>query len=159
MSRNIIIASDCTKPDRIVLESLIEGVKTASRTSDPLHDGRGDQDSSSDASAIGQLKSLNNVKDVAFEPAIFVSWDISDLRQKLHPWIDRNVLSPYIKWAGGVVRNPTDVVMLTHLILYFSTTVPSALTLFYHFSWIHGVLHSVMQVGYAALPLSYCIPS
>lgn len=38
--------------------------------------------------------------------------------------------------------------MLTHLLLYFTTSVPSAAFLFYHFTWIHAVLHCVMQATY-----------
>ncbi|EZF76952.1 hypothetical protein H105_01779 [Trichophyton soudanense CBS 452.61] len=38
--------------------------------------------------------------------------------------------------------------MLTHLLLYFSTSVPSAVLLFYRFSWLHGVLHLLMQGWY-----------
>lgn len=38
--------------------------------------------------------------------------------------------------------------MLTHLILYFTTSVPSALVLYYHFTWFHGILHSLMQGWY-----------
>ena len=39
--------------------------------------------------------------------------------------------------------------MLTHLIMYFTTSVPSALWLYSHFSYARGVLHSAMQVWYA----------
>lgn len=38
--------------------------------------------------------------------------------------------------------------MVTHLMLYFTTSVPSALFLFYKFSWIHGILHGAMQFWY-----------
>lgn len=44
------------------------------------------------------------------------------------------------------MRHETDVIMLTHLILYFTTLVPSAVYLFYRFSYIHAVLHSATQV-------------
>jgi hypothetical protein len=37
--------------------------------------------------------------------------------------------------------------MLTHLILYFTTTIPSAIYLFNSFSWIHGIIHLIMT-GY-----------
>lgn len=39
--------------------------------------------------------------------------------------------------------------MLTHLLLYFATSMPSAALLFYRFSLLHGVLHSTMQIWYA----------
>lgn len=38
--------------------------------------------------------------------------------------------------------------MATHLILYFSTSVPSAIWLFYNFTYLHGVLHFLMQAWY-----------
>jgi hypothetical protein len=38
--------------------------------------------------------------------------------------------------------------MLTHLMLYFATSVPSAIYLFYNFHWWHGLLHVIMQVYY-----------
>lgn len=81
-----------------------------------------------------------------FDPTVFVTWDLKDV--KLRPVLDRYVLWPYITWARTVVRKETDVVMLTHLILYFTTSVPSALFLYYRFSWLHGVLHCLMQGWY-----------
>jgi hypothetical protein len=59
-----------------------------------------------------------------------------------------HVVLPYIAWARKIVRHETDVLMLTHLILYFSTSLPSAVLLFYRFSWFHGVLHFAMQFWY-----------
>jgi hypothetical protein len=58
------------------------------------------------------------------------------------------VIRPYISIARNIVRVETDVVMLTYLILYFTTSVPSALILFWNFSWAHGMLHFIMQVNY-----------
>jgi hypothetical protein len=55
---------------------------------------------------------------------------------------------PYVSWAQGLVRHETDVVMLTHLLLYFTTTLPSAVWLFYRFTYLHGVLHFAMQFWY-----------
>lgn len=46
------------------------------------------------------------------------------------------------------MRVETDVVMLNHLVLYFTTVVPSAVYLYYHFTWLHGVLHWIMQSYY-----------
>ena len=57
-------------------------------------------------------------------------------------------MRPYVRLARRVVRNETDVVMLTHLLIYFTTSVPSALGLYHHFSYLHGVLHAIMQVWY-----------
>lgn len=38
--------------------------------------------------------------------------------------------------------------MITHLLTYLCTSVPSALYLFYNFHWWHGVLHSAVQLYY-----------
>lgn len=38
--------------------------------------------------------------------------------------------------------------MLTHLLLYFTTSLPSAILLFGRFHWAHGVLHWIMQTYY-----------
>lgn len=44
-----------------------------------------------------------------------------------------------------MARFETDVVMVTHLILYFTTSLPSALWLFYRFTYLHGLLHILLQ--------------
>lgn len=60
------------------------------------------------------------------------------------------MLQPYIQWAQQTVRHPTDVIMLTHLILYFLTSVPSAIYLFREFTWLHGIAHWIMQLYYVS---------
>lgn len=66
------------------------------------------------------------------------------------PSILKTLLQSYIRIARQIVRVETDVVMLTHLILYFTTSVPSAVLLFQpgHFNWFHGIAHYVMQTYY-----------
>ena len=81
-------------------------------------------------------------------PTVFQLWDLPLLRAKLPAPIQKYVLTPYINWAKGVVRFQTDVVMVTHLILYFTTIVPSAILLFYRFSYLHGFVHWFMQLFY-----------
>lgn len=100
----------------------------------------------SDPSTVEKLQALNDPLHNDFEPTVFVSWDMWQI--KLHPLLNRFFLQPYIEWARKVVRVDTDVVMVTHLILYFTTSVPSAVFLFLHFSWIHGLLHWLMQSYY-----------
>jgi len=92
------------------------------------------------------MTALNDPKHEKFEPTVFVMWDLAQI--KIPSFIRTSLLDPYIAWAQTVVRVPTDVVMLTHLVLYFTTTVPSALFLFYRFSWLHAVLHVVMTGWY-----------
>lgn len=92
------------------------------------------------------MMSMNDPKSLNFEPTVANGWDLSSLG-KLEPALDR-LLRSYIRLGKAVVRHDTDVVFLTHLILYFTTSVPSALLLFTRFTWFHGVLHLVMQVSY-----------
>lgn len=72
-----------------------------------------------------------------------MTWDVKDL-EKL-PKVVKSILQAYVKVARQLVRVETDVVMLTHLILYFTTSVPSAILLFRNFHWAHGVAHWIMQ--------------
>ncbi|KAJ5908215.1 hypothetical protein N7495_000897 [Penicillium taxi] len=102
----------------------------------------------SDDEIIKKLEGMNNPSDPSFDPTIFQLWENDVLRAKLPEPVQRFILQPYVEWAKGVVRVPTDVVMLTHLILYFTTIVPSAFYLFYHFTWIHGILHWALMGFY-----------
>ncbi len=67
----------------------------------------------------------------------------------LYGWLQHGLLEPYVRLARRhVVRHQTDVVFVTHLLLYFSTVVPSAaVLLFWRFSWLHGVLHLLFVLG------------
>jgi hypothetical protein len=101
-----------------------------------------------DSKDIAQLRAYNDPKDKEFEPTVFSSWDLSAVQ--LPFGLNQRLLYPYVRWAKSIARNENDVVMITHLILYFTTSVPSALILlFVKFSYIHGILHSLMQVWYA----------
>ncbi|KAL6859764.1 hypothetical protein ACO1O0_003788 [Amphichorda felina] len=99
-----------------------------------------------DESTLAALEALNDPKDAHFEPTVFNNVDLSTLT--LHPTVQKWILNPYLRVARSIVRVETDIVMLTHLLLYFSTSVPSALFLFWRFSWVHGILHAIMQVSY-----------
>ncbi|KAJ5758806.1 hypothetical protein N7520_005962 [Penicillium odoratum] len=125
-----------TLQDRLVIDALINEPASISEAT------------SSHQQLSQKLYDMNDVSHPTFDPTIFQFWDNSLLRDKLPAPIQRYVLQPYLKWAQGVVRFPTDVVMLTHLILYFTTLVPSAIYLYCHFSWWHGVLHWAMQLFY-----------
>ncbi|KAF2658532.1 fatty acid desaturas-like protein [Lophiostoma macrostomum CBS 122681] len=95
--------------------------------------------------AIDLMRKLNDPKSPTFDPTVFVSVDTPDIK---NPILRKWIIDPYIRWARTIVRVDTDVVMLTHLMLYFTTSVPSALYLFYHFRWWHGLLHFAMQIYY-----------
>ncbi|OTB06501.1 hypothetical protein M426DRAFT_72274 [Hypoxylon sp. CI-4A] len=100
-------------------------------------DGNTKQDdaSSRDEHDLALMRARNNPADKDFEPTVFVSVDLPDLASRWNPLLYRYLLTP-------------DVVMVTHLILYFTTSVPSAIWLFYHFNYLHGILHAVMQFYY-----------
>jgi hypothetical protein len=88
------------------------------------------------------LKNLNDPKSDGFEPTVFSSVDLPDIK---NAFFRDNIVLPYTKWARTVVRNEADVVMITHLLLYSCTILPSAFYLFYNFHWWHAILHGVMQ--------------
>jgi hypothetical protein len=96
--------------------------------------------------AIAYLKRLNDPKSVAFEPTVFSSVDLPGIK---NAFFRKSIVEPYTRWARNVVRNEIDVVMITHLLLYTCTTLPSAIYLFYNFRWWHAILHGVMQGWYA----------
>ena len=89
---------------------------------------------------------MNNPKEPQFEPTVFNNFDYDQI--KFPGWFDRAVLQPYISLARSVVRFDSDIVMLTHLLLYFTTSVPSAIFLFRSFSWARALLHVIMQASY-----------
>ena len=186
----IVIDPNMTRADRIVLEGLIDDMRTgrdydkegaAARDPDASSDAKKQQQDnkktqtrkqSPDDSTLAALDALNNPKSAEFEPSVFTSWDLRDLQEGVaarrkvaadtgsatagqrvsaafYGWFHRAVLGPYIRFARRyVVRHETDVIFLTHLMLYFSTAVPSAAALlFWRFSWLHGILHVVYVLG------------
>ncbi|KAI0439510.1 fatty acid desaturas-like protein [Xylaria telfairii] len=151
MDKFIVYHPKLTKPDRIVLETLAADIEQFSRsTADDQGRANGHIDSCNEikyASALTRLDALNNPKHSDFEPTIFTEHDYD--RIGWNTSIGRYVLRPYLRVAQSIVRHETDVVMLTHLILYFSTSVPSALALFFwRFTWVHGMIHFIMQLSY-----------
>ncbi|KAL9090277.1 MAG: hypothetical protein Q9159_002082 [Coniocarpon cinnabarinum] len=101
----------------------------------------------SDAAALDELQGLTTLSDRRFLPTVFLTWDLPQLQWP--PWLKQNILMPYVRWAQAIVRNPTDVVMVTHLLMYASTSIPSAMILYLRFSYTHAVLHWLMQSWYA----------
>lgn len=133
----IVFDAGLTRPDRLVLEQLVRDASSPSAT-----------DASSTKTTLETLRALNNPKDLQFEPTIFTTWDLDDIRSSTRvPGFLLRLLEEYISWARGVVRVETDVVMVTHLLLYFCTSIPSAIILFTRFSYLHAVGHLAMQ-GY-----------
>ncbi|KAG6032391.1 hypothetical protein E4U40_006297 [Claviceps sp. LM458 group G5] len=166
MDEQIVFDKGLTKADRVVLQSLAEDIRThatprskknsASQESD-IDSGLGSEPSSGDEAShaahqtddrrIAALKAARNPGSAKFEPTVVVSLD--DVSAFLHPLVNQYLLQPYVRQARRIVRHETDVVMITHLILYLTTSVPSAaLLLFRHFAYTHAILHVVMQVYY-----------
>ncbi|KAK3369787.1 fatty acid desaturase-domain-containing protein [Lasiosphaeria ovina] len=94
-----------------------------------------------------ELAALNNPLDERFEPTVFTSYDLDEAFEAA-PALLHGPLKRYISWARGVARVETDVVFVTHLLIYFGTTLPSAAMLFARFSYPHAVLHMLMQATY-----------
>ncbi|KAL7795851.1 hypothetical protein V8C37DRAFT_373641 [Trichoderma ceciliae] len=107
---------------------------------------RDGEDSVDNAKDIALLKAMVNPEDAHFEPTIVVS--IDDLPNRLPKSANNLFLQPFIRWARKTARHETDVVMIVHLILYLTTSVPSAILLFRNFNLIHGCIHAIMQVYY-----------
>ncbi|KAL4915505.1 hypothetical protein BDW62DRAFT_188352 [Aspergillus aurantiobrunneus] len=157
MDPSKFVDPNLTEPDLLVLKNLLndaeqapgfedkhsESAGTRNRSKNPSQNGTS-QDSNEDT--IQRLKALNNTRDPEFEPTVFVTWDVKDLAKL--PSVAKWLLQSYVKLARQIVRVETDVVMLTHLILYFTTSVPSAILLFRQFHWVHGVAHWIMQTYY-----------
>ncbi|KAM3064863.1 hypothetical protein ACMFMF_011622 [Clarireedia jacksonii] len=135
-----------TQPDRRVLELLLQDIhqKTKHEQSNSSTSPKKQKDI---AEEIKTLEALNDENNEKFEPTVFTSWDQEDL-DRLPRLIREYLLQPYVRWAKEVVRRPTDVVFLTHIILYLTTSFPSAILLYYRFSWFHGICHWIMQALY-----------
>ncbi|RDA91183.1 hypothetical protein CP533_4810 [Ophiocordyceps camponoti-saundersi (nom. inval.)] len=121
MERLISLDDALTVADRLVLTRLIDDIKEADVGSDEAKT----------AQDIAALKATRHV------PTVLLSVDGC-----------LPLLQPYVQMARKAARHPTDVVMITHLLLYVCTTVPSALVLYRHFSLVHGLIHAAMQLYY-----------
>ena len=127
-----------TRADNVVLEVLYRDINdhdtkklTSSKSETVAHDD----------SALEVLKSINDPKHPNFQPTIFSSWDYN-LNDFQSPRSFRDlVMREYVKWARTVVRHQTDVVFLSHIIIYFTTALPSAIYLYYDFNILHGLAH------------------
>jgi hypothetical protein len=97
---------------------------------------------------INLLSELNDPKSEHFEPTVFSNWDYKADFEKNN--IKGVLLRWYIGWARTVVRHDTDVVFLTHILLYLPTSIPSAIYLFYDFHFLHAVVHLVLTIWYTS---------
>ncbi|KAL1296896.1 hypothetical protein AAFC00_004510 [Neodothiora populina] len=136
-----------TVPDTLVLENLFRDIKkekftTAVSSTASDGDNAATNDQFTDEEVIDQLTAFNNKNDPRFKPTVFTTWDEKDI----NPTLNKYIVQPYSRVGQKIVRHPTDVVFLTHLLIHFTTIVPSAILLFRHFSYWHAVPHTIWSV-------------
>ena len=127
--------------DLIVLQNLTRDIKIQNpSTKVHLLGNRDDNAEFDDKSTLQRLQTYQD------EASVFCSWDLKDI--PFSKGLGRTVLRTYVSWAQDIVRHPTDVVFLTHILLYLCTSLSSAIYLYYRFSYLHGVCHWIMQLYY-----------
>ncbi|KAL8796441.1 MAG: hypothetical protein Q9182_007374 [Xanthomendoza sp. 2 TL-2023] len=112
-----------TQPDLVVLSNLSRDVHTADKPELPLSQDDPKENLPDDKAAVQILTDFNDETSKNFQPTVFTGWDQKDIPKT----IQRYLVQPYTTWAKPIVRRPTDVVFLTHIIIYLTTSVPSAL--------------------------------
>lgn len=140
-----------TQPDIVVLENLIQDVKHEIRGEPGVQDEKSTPELIESCSdrvvgelehdklSISQLQSYNDPGSADFTPTIFTSWDDKDIPE----FLNRYVCKPYAQMAMRIVRHPTDVVFLSHILQYMIINLGSAAWLYYRFSYLHGIAHTV----------------
>ncbi|KAG9986375.1 acylamide-delta3(E)-desaturase, partial [Aureobasidium melanogenum] len=123
-----------TGPDLVVSKNLLQDLQALATPAG--------QDPADDEKDIKHLLAINDPNSPDFVPTVFTTWDDKDL----NPTINKYLVKPYTKIAMRIVRHPTDVVFLTHIILYMTVNLASAAYLYYDFHWYHGVIHTVYTV-------------
>ena len=138
-----------TQPDIVVLNNLVEDVKSDRRgnlekskdkSTPHILDKASDDEQGAfkhDRESIRTLKAYNDPQSKDFAPTVFTTWDDKDIPVVLNDYL----VKPYARLAMVIVRHPTDVVFLTHIILYLTVKLGSAVWLFNRFTYFHGVLH------------------
>ncbi|KAF7509819.1 hypothetical protein GJ744_007330 [Endocarpon pusillum] len=143
----ISIDPNLTQADQLVLEYLLHNAANSDPSSKEHNQRKHDDHRGAEEELLEKLERMNDENSPDFEPTVFCTWDLKDIPAR--PAILRTLLNSYIQWASHVTRRPTDVVFITHLALYFTTSLPSALYLFfYNFTWLHGVSHAAMSAYY-----------
>lgn len=131
-----------TPADNIVLEELFKDIEIVES---------GAHASFGDRSSLKLLENMNDAKHPDFQPTIFSTWDfnLADPNNKTADSLQVSILRNYVTWARGIVRHDTDVIFLSHILMYFFTSVPSALYLFNNFTYLHGIVHLLVTVWYS----------
>ena len=147
MDTRLVYDKALTPADFLVLTSLEKEAKQvlSGKELSPDVAKSGTKLTADDATSIARLKATRNPDHAEFTPTIFLSVD--GIPAFIPSTVVEYLIKPYVCLARKIVRHETDVVMLTHLILYATTSVPSAIYLFRHFTYLHGFLHLILQ-GY-----------
>ncbi|VUC26688.1 unnamed protein product [Clonostachys rosea] len=147
---HIVYDPALTKADRLVLQNLAADIGAASQDSASSNcaspSPKAGETALDDESVIDTLNGFNNPKDARFEPTVITSVDADKI--SISPLFDTWIVPYYIRIARSLVRVETDVLVISHLFLYFTTSIPSVLYLFHSFTWLHGVLHLILQFSY-----------
>lgn len=137
---SITLSPLLTQSDIIVLENLKQDIKEAGTE---VISGS-EKPNGDDQATIQSLSGLTDVENENFQQTIFTGWDQKDFSKTIDRWL----IKPYAAWAETIVRRPTDVVFMTHILIYLCTSVPSAVALIYRFSWPRALFHWLMQAWY-----------
>jgi hypothetical protein len=123
------------------LRNIWQAARERTSTQGETEPGRG---LSNNAADLARLRSFNDPAHPNFESPVFMS--INRQPTRFVPIFIMSFLQGYICWARRIVRHETDVVMLTQLIIYSITSVPSAFLLYWQFTYLQGCLHIMMQL-------------
>jgi hypothetical protein len=134
-----------TAADRVVLEELFDDINKAGTSNAITNDS-----TTHNRLSLNQLLELNDPKSERFQPTVFTSWDYNLSEVKKAAGIKGAVLNRYIAWARTVARHETDVVFVTHIFLYLSTSIPSAIYLFYDFHYLHAIPHLLLTAWFTS---------
>ena len=135
-------ASHFTPADKILLTDLY-------RDLDDVKSDEVQRSANEGEKTLKQLANLGNATHLDFQPTVFTSWDVTLNTLTTTGNLSSILLRNYVNWARRIVRHETDVVFLSHILIYFFTSVPSAAYLFYHFHYLHGVAHLLMTIWYS----------
>ena len=134
-----------TRADGIVLKQLLQDSQDLHQcTNSPSR-----QLDSTDCNTLHTLAALSDSCSDQFEPVIFTSWDDN----RVPGWANTYLLQPYIRWASTLVRKPSDVVYVSHLLILFAFGIPNFVLLFFHFNWFQA-LAQWMFITYFVGPYS-----
>jgi hypothetical protein len=134
-----ITKSHLTHADTILLRNLTQDIAAKA------HPEGVNGNDNSDRAALEALTRISDEDSDEFQASPFCGWDEKDLST----WFCAIIVRPYVIWAEGIVRRRTDVVFLTHISLYCATLIPSAIYLYYRFSWLHAACHWLLEIYYA----------